>query len=149
MESAEFELPEVKIDYMPSVDSIDYYGIIEIVYFSWLSIICAAGVLTSEKKNRIEQKYQVTGISGVKLFLGKWIPVVLATALGIGICVAVTVVLFDIHWGIRQCPRLLCFCSLWQARRSGLCSMLFSKPCSNRSGAVHQYLVYGIFRRQL
>lgn len=99
MEQEELTLPKEKIAYMPSVDSKDYYGIIEIVYFSWLSIICAANILTSEKKNGIERRFQVTNISNVKLYLAKWIPVVFATALEIGISIAVTVVLFDIHWG--------------------------------------------------
>lgn len=120
IESAELELPKAEIDYMPSVDSIDYYGIIEIVYFSWLSIMCAASVLTSEKKNRIEQKYQITGISGVKLFLGKWIPVVLATAFGIGICVAVTIVLFDIHWGNPVMSAALMFLLIMASSAFGL-----------------------------
>lgn len=120
IESAELKLPKVKIDYMPSVDSIDYYGIIEIVYFSWLSIMCAASVLTSEKKNRIWQKYQVTGISGVKLFMGKWIPIVLATAFGIGICVAVTIVLFDIHWGNPVMSAALMFLLIMASSAFGL-----------------------------
>lgn len=120
IESAELKLPKAEIDYMPSVDSIDYYGIIEIVYFSWMSIMCAASVLTSEKKNRIWQKYQVTGISGVKLFMGKWIPIVLAAAFGIGICVAVTIVLFDIHWGNPVMSAALMFLLIMASSAFGL-----------------------------
>lgn len=127
MESEELTLPKTEIDYMPSVDSIDYYGIIEIVYFSWMSIICAAGVLTSEKKNRIEQKYQITGISGMKLFLGKWIPVVLATAFAIGICVAVTIVLFDIHWGNPVMSAALMFLLIMASASFGLMLYAFFK----------------------
>lgn len=127
LESEELTLPKEKIDYMPSVDSRDYYGIIEIVYFSWMSIICAASVLTSEKKNGIGQKYQVTSISGVKLFLGKWIPVVLATAFGIGICVAVTIVLFEIHWGNPVMSAALMFLVIMASSAFGLMLYAFFK----------------------
>ncbi len=37
-------MPIEQLDYMPAVDSMDYYGIIYIVYFSWCGIICATGV---------------------------------------------------------------------------------------------------------
>ena len=51
--SGTLKVPVEEIDYMPAVNSKDYYGIIEIVYFSCMGIICMAGVLASEKKNGI------------------------------------------------------------------------------------------------
>lgn len=98
-EETDIELPRQKLDYMPAIDSIDYYGIIEIVYFAWMSVVFAAGVLTEEKKNGIGRRFQVAAISNFKLYLGKWIPIVLATIIGSGMAVIVTALLFGIHWG--------------------------------------------------
>ncbi len=92
-------VPKKTIAYMPAVDSRDYYGIIEIVYFSWISIICMSNVFTSEKKNGIERKFQVTAVSDGKLYAAKWISTVLVTAFGIGISTILSILLFDIHWG--------------------------------------------------
>lgn len=95
----EIELPYQKLDYMPAIDSVDYYGIIEIVYFIWMSVVFAAGVLTEEKKNGIERRFQVAAVSDFKLYMSKWIPIVLATITGIGGAIIVTALLFGIHWG--------------------------------------------------
>lgn len=99
MEQEKIQFPVEKLDFMPSVDSKDYYGIIEIVYFTWMSIICASGVLTGEKKNGIERKFQVTPISNAKLYFSKWISIVLVMVIEIGIAILVTSFLFGIHWG--------------------------------------------------
>lgn len=93
------ELPVEELNYMPAVDSSDYYGIIYIVYFAWCGIICAANVLSNEKKYDIDRKYQVSGVSGVKMYLGKWIPNVLAVSAGLALTTVITVLLFSIHWG--------------------------------------------------
>ncbi len=95
----DIEFPRQRLDYMPAIDAVDYYGIIEIVYFTWLSVIFAAEVLTEEKKNGIGHRFQVISLSNFKLYLSKWIPITLATTIGIGIAVVVTMLLFDIHWG--------------------------------------------------
>lgn len=93
------KLPIQELDYLPAVDSKDYYGIIEIVYFCWCGIICIAGVLSSEKRYGINRKYQVAAISPLKLYLGKWISMVFVTAVGMGIATISSIFLFDIHWG--------------------------------------------------
>lgn len=98
-EEEEIDLPMEELTYMPAVDSSDYYGIIYIVYFSWCGIICAANVLSNEKKYGIDRKYQVSGVSGVKMYLGKWIPNVLAVSAGLALTTTITVLLFSIHWG--------------------------------------------------
>lgn len=98
-EQEKIQLPSEKLEYMPSVDSKDYYGIIEIVYFTWMCIICASNVLTGEKKNGIERKFQVTSLSNAKLYFSKWISIVLVTVVEVGIAVVVTSFLFGIHWG--------------------------------------------------
>ena len=99
LEEEEIELPVQKIDYLPAVEAKDYYGIIEIVYFCWMCVVCLSNVLTGEKKNGIERKYQVTNLSGIKLYFSKWIPIVIATTAEMAVSVTVTIVLFDIHWG--------------------------------------------------
>lgn len=119
-EKEEKQLPVKELDYMPAVDSTDYYGIIYIVYFLWFGIVCAATVLSSEKKNGIEQKFQVTGIPGWKLYLGKWIPIVAAMALEIGIAATASILLFDIHWGKPLLSAALCLLCIMAGAAFGL-----------------------------
>ncbi len=92
-------LPVEELDFMPAVDSTDYYGIIYIVYFAWLGIICSANILSSEKRYGIDRKYQVTGVSDFKMYLAKWIPVVMTVSAGMAVSVFLTILLFGIHWG--------------------------------------------------
>lgn len=99
LEEENTALPVQKIDYLSAVEAKDYYGIIEIVYFCWMCVVCLSNVLTGEKKNGIERKYQVTNLSGIKLYFSKWIPIVIATTAEMAVSVTVTIVLFDIHWG--------------------------------------------------
>ena len=86
-------------EYMSAIDSVDYYGIAFIVYFCWCGIICATGVLSNEKKYGIVRRFRVSDISEIKNYLGKFIPIVLTVTAGTGIATAVTILLFDIHWG--------------------------------------------------
>lgn len=98
-ETERIELPVEKPKYMPAVDSVDYYGIVYIVYFAWCGIVCAANVLSSEKKYGIERRFQVTGVSSFKMYLSKWIPVVFVVSVGLAFTTVLTILLFDIHWG--------------------------------------------------
>ena len=84
---------------MPAVDSRDYYGIIYIVYFCWCGMICATGVLSDEKKYGIVRRFQVSNISESQNFLAKFIPITLTVTVGMSIASAITVLLYDIHWG--------------------------------------------------
>ena len=98
------EKPDIKNmiehpEYMPAVDSVDYYGIIYIVYFLWCGIICATGVFSNEKKYGIGQRFQVSAISQPKIFLGKFIPIALTVTAGMAAATAITILLYDIHWG--------------------------------------------------
>lgn len=93
-------LPVTELEFMPAVSSTDYYGIIYIIYFSSLGLVSATGLLSSEKKNGIEKKYQVCSVSPFGLFLARILPtagVVIVSTLAETI---VTVLLFDIHWGV-------------------------------------------------
>lgn len=98
-EEERIELPVEELDYMPPIESKDYYGIVYIVYFAWCGIICAANVLSSEKKYGIEHKFQVMAVSNFKMYLSKWVPTVLVVSAGLAFTTVLTILLFDIHWG--------------------------------------------------
>lgn len=119
-EEEEAELPVQKLDYLPAVSSNDYYGIIYIVYFSWCCVICATNILNSEKKYGIRRKFQVTAVSGWKLYLAKWIPIVLVTAVGMGITAIATALMYDIHWGNPLVASLLVLLSIIASSAFGL-----------------------------
>ena len=86
-------------DFMPAVDSTDYYGIIEIVYFGWCSIICGAGLFASEKKNKIARKFKVSNLSETQIYLSRYIPIVLVVFLGTNLAALISIPLFGVHWG--------------------------------------------------
>lgn len=98
-EQAKIVLPVEQLEYMPAIDSVDYYGIIYIVYFCWCGMICATGVLSNEKKYGIIRRFQVSNISESQNFFGKFIPIVLTVTGGMAIATIITVLLYDIHWG--------------------------------------------------
>lgn len=98
-EHAKIVLPVEQLEYMPAIDSVDYYGIIYIVYFCWCGMICATGVLSNEKKYGIVRRFQVSNISESQNFFGKFIPIVLTVTGGMTIATIITVLLYDIHWG--------------------------------------------------
>lgn len=98
-EEQKVNLPVRKLEYLPAVDATDYYGMIYIVYFTWIGLVSAANVLSSEKKYGISRKFQVTAVPGVKMYLSKWIPAVMVVSAGIAVTVALTVLLYGIHWG--------------------------------------------------
>lgn len=92
-------LPVEQLEYMPAIDSTDYYGIIYIVYFAWCGMICATGILSNEKKYGIVRRFRVSNISELQNFFGKFIPIVLTVTAGMAVVTAITVLLYDIHWG--------------------------------------------------
>ncbi len=93
------KVPVEKLDFMPSVDAADYYGIVFVVYFCWCGMICATGVLSNEKKYGICRKFQVSNVSAFQLYLAKLIPVTLTVVIGMGITTLATILIYDIHWG--------------------------------------------------
>lgn len=98
-EQDDIVLPVEKCSFMPAVDSVDYYGIIYIVYFCWCGMICATGVLSNEKKYGIVRRFQVSDVSELKNYLGKFVPITLTVTAGMSIVAVITVLLYDIHWG--------------------------------------------------
>ena len=86
-------------DYAPSIDSTDYYGIIYIVYFGWLAIVCAAGLLSNEQKHRIPERLHVSNLSDFQIYMSRLIPLVCSVALSLGIAAVFNTILLGVHWG--------------------------------------------------
>ena len=89
--------------------------------------MCAGNILNNEKKYGIERKFQVAPISNAKLYLGKWISIVLVVAAGMGIAVASCVLLYDIHWGKPLLSALLVLLSIMASSAYGLMIYYFCK----------------------
>ncbi len=98
-EQEDIVLPVEELEFMPAVDSTDYYGIAYIVYFCWCGMICATGVLSNEKKYGILRRFKVSNISESQNYLGKFIPITLTVTVGMAIATVITILLYDIHWG--------------------------------------------------
>lgn len=108
-EQEKIVLPVEELEFMPAVDSKDYYGIAYIVYFCWCGMICATGVLSNEKKYGIVRRFQVSNISELQNYLGKFIPITLTVTVGMAIATTITVLLYDIHWGNSILSMLIVF----------------------------------------
>ncbi|MEE1282471.1 MAG: ABC transporter permease [Acutalibacteraceae bacterium] len=123
-EKTKIALPVEKLEYMPAIDSVDYYGIVYIVYFCWCGMICATGVLSNEKKYRITRRFQVSNISEIQNFFGKFIPIVLTITGGMAISTIITVLLYDISWGKPLLSAFIVF--LMIVAGSALAMMLYN-----------------------
>ncbi|MCR5104736.1 MAG: ABC transporter permease [Eubacterium sp.] len=86
-------------EFVPAINSADYYGIIEIVYFASFSVVCGAAFFSKEKKNKIARRYQVSNVSNVKLYLARIISVTAAVSVGLAISALALIALMDVHWG--------------------------------------------------
>ena len=85
--------------YTPPIDSVDYYGIIEIVYFGWCAIVCGAAIFLSEKKYNIQKKLQVSKLNDLEIYLSKFIPLLTVVTIGSVISTVLSMIMFDVHWG--------------------------------------------------
>lgn len=113
-------LPVKKLEFMPAVNSRDYYGMIYIVYFCWLGMICATGVLSNEKKYGIARRFQVSNLSEPQNYLGKFIPITLSVAAGMAAAAGITAFLYDIHWGNPALSVLVVFMMILAGTALGL-----------------------------
>lgn len=116
----EVMLPTEELEFMPAVNAVDYYGIVYIVYFSWCGIICAAGVLSNEKKYGIAKRFQVTGMSEIRSFIGKYIPVNLTVMAGMLLVTLITIPLFQVHWGNPPLSALIMFVMILAGNALGM-----------------------------
>ena len=119
------QIPETDLDisypdFMPAIDSIDYYGIIEIVYFLWCGIVCIAAIVNNEKKFKIMQKLRVAGLSETKIYLSKFIPTVAVVSIGIFMAAVMSTLLFGVHWGNIPLSVLIVFLMVMAAISMGL-----------------------------
>ena len=96
---SDIDLPVETKEVAPAVDSTNYYGIVFLVYFGWCAIVCAAGLFSQEKKNRILERLQVSNLSPVQIYLGRVIPLITVVAIGIGTSAIIEGVLLGVHWG--------------------------------------------------
>lgn len=119
-EQEDIVLPVEELEFMPAVDSKDYYGIIYIVYFCWCGIICATGVLSNEKKYGIVRRFQVSNISESQNYLGKLIPITLTVSAGMALATGITILLYDIHWGNPILSMLIVFMMILAGAALGL-----------------------------
>lgn len=85
--------------FMKEIDATDYYGIIEIVYFGWCSILVGAILLSAEKKNRIVERFYVSGLDTAKVYFSKYIPLGLVTVFCLEIGVVFEHILNGVHFG--------------------------------------------------
>ena len=109
-----------KADFIPPVDSIDYYGIIEIIYFGWCAIVCAAALFSNEKKYRIRNKYTVSGVSEFKLYLARFVSLGSAVLAGIGLSAVISSIMLDVHWGNIFLSALIVAVSIMAATAFGI-----------------------------
>lgn len=119
-EQEEIVLPTEELEFMPAVNARDYYGIVYIAYFGWCGLICATGVLSNEKKYGIVRRFQVSNISEPKNYLGKLIPVTLTVSVGMAAATAITVLLYDIHWGNLPLSALIVFIMILAGNSLGM-----------------------------
>ncbi|MBP5159181.1 MAG: ABC transporter permease, partial [Lachnospiraceae bacterium] len=54
---------------------------------------------TSEKKHHIGKKLKVSGVSETKLYLARFVPMLLVVVIAYVITAAITIVAFGVHWG--------------------------------------------------
>lgn len=119
-EKDEIVLPVEELEFMPAVNSRDYYGIVYIAYFCWCGMICATGVLSNEKKYGIVRRFQVSDISEMQNYLGKFIPITLTVAVGMAIATGITILLYDIHWGNPVMSMLIVFMMILAGNALGM-----------------------------
>lgn len=113
-------LPVEELEFMPAVNSRDYYGIVYIVYFCWCGMICATGVLSNEKKYGIVRRFQVSNISETKNYFGKLIPVTLTVTAGMAVATGITIMIYDIHWGNLILSALIVFSMILAGNALGM-----------------------------
>ena len=111
-------------EYKKSIDSKDYYGIVEIIYFGWCAIVAGAGIFMNEKKYKIRKRYQVANLTPFKEYLSRFIPVAIVASIGTVIAALLTMVLLGVHWGNPLLSILILIISVAAASALGI--MIYS-----------------------
>lgn len=61
------------------------------------------------KNTELCREFQVSDISEMQNYLGKFIPITLTVAVGMAIATGITILLYDIHWGNPIMSMLIVF----------------------------------------
>ena len=85
--------------FVKAVDSTGYYGIVFVLYYSWCAIMCAAGLLTSEKRYGIRRRYTVSALGETQIYLGRFLPLAVVVFLGTLVAAMLNAVFFGTDWG--------------------------------------------------
>lgn len=88
---------KLKTDPIPS--SIDYYGIIYIVYFAWCGMVSLLAVIASERKGATPRRMQAAHLSKWNYYMGKFVPCTIAVFLESCAGWALSAVCYGVHWG--------------------------------------------------
>lgn len=93
----------------PVPSSIDYYGIIYILYFAWCGMISLVAVISSERRCAIPRRMRVSHMSKFNYYIGKLVPCTLAIFIEVCVAWVLSILLFDIHWGNIAISTLVIF----------------------------------------
>ncbi len=85
--------------FLKAVDSTGYYGIVFVLYYAWCAIICASGILTSEKKYGIRRRYAVSALNDLQLYLGRFVPLAIVVFFGTIGAAILNSICFGTNWG--------------------------------------------------
>lgn len=89
----------VKLDADPIASSVDYYGIIYVIFFSWCTPIVIAVVLSAERFNKLHKRFGIAPISKTSLYVGKLVPGIVAGVILTLLSTTITTLIFGIKWG--------------------------------------------------
>ena len=119
-DTEDIQLRVERPDYAPAIDSTDYYGIIYIVYFGWLAIVCAAGLLSNERRHNIPERLQVSNVSCFQIYMSRLVPLVCSVALSLAIAAVFNTLLLGVHWGNILLSSVIVFVLIVAASSFGL-----------------------------
>ena len=85
--------------FLKAVDSTDYYGIVFVLYYAWCAIICASGLLTSEKKYGIRKRYTVSALDECQIYIGRFLPLSIVVFFGTIAAAILNALFFGTNWG--------------------------------------------------
>jgi ABC-2 type transport system permease protein len=104
----------------PVPSSVDYYGIVYIVYGTWCGMAVLVAVVSGERKGAVLQRMRVAHMFRLKHYIGKFIPAALAIFIEVGLAWLLSVALFGIRWGNIGMSVLIVFLTSMAAAAFGI-----------------------------
>lgn len=104
---SKIRVEKLKTDPIPS--SIDYYGIIYIVYFAWCGMVSLLAVIASERKGALPRRMQAAHLSKWNYYMGKFIPCTIAVFIEICAAALISSICYGIHWGRIETTVIIMF----------------------------------------